>query len=90
MAAYPGIPELLETLVGRGVRLGLATSKSMEVAEPVLESLGLRGHFAVAEGTRVDELGTHKANGSALLRRFVSKADEMIARMRKDAARPRA
>ena len=58
--AFPGVPELLDDLRERGVRLGLATSKSIEVAEPVLEALGLRGHFAVAEGTRVDELGTDK------------------------------
>jgi phosphoglycolate phosphatase len=57
---FPGVPELLDELRDRGVRLGLATSKSIEVAEPVLESLGLRGYFAVAEGTRVDELGTDK------------------------------
>jgi phosphoglycolate phosphatase len=60
VAAFPGVPELLDELRARGVRLGLATSKSMEVAEPVLESLGLRGHFVVAEGTRSDELGTAK------------------------------
>ena len=59
--AFPGVVELLAGLRERGVALGLATSKSIEVAEPVLESLGLRGCFAVAEGTRVDELGTDKA-----------------------------
>ena len=59
--AFPGIVELLAGLRERGVVLGLATSKSIEVAEPVLESLGLRGCFAVAEGTRVDELGADKA-----------------------------
>jgi phosphoglycolate phosphatase len=59
--AYPGVPELLGRLRERGVRLGLATSKSIEVAEPVLESLGLRSCFAVLEGTRVDELGADKA-----------------------------
>jgi phosphoglycolate phosphatase len=59
--AFPGVPELLDGLRGRGIRLGLATSKSIEVAEPVLEALGLRAHFAVVEGTRVNELGTDKA-----------------------------
>jgi phosphoglycolate phosphatase len=58
--AFEGVPEMLDDLRSRGVRLGLATSKSMEVAQPVLESLGLWGHFAVIEGTRVDELGTDK------------------------------
>ncbi len=59
--AFPGVPELLHRLRDRGVALGLATSKSIEVAEPLLESLGLRGCFEVAEGTREDELGTDKA-----------------------------
>jgi phosphoglycolate phosphatase len=59
--AFPGIPELLHDLRARGVRLGVATSKSIEVAEPVLEALGLRGCFAVLEGTRRDELGADKA-----------------------------
>ena len=59
--AYPGIPELLDGLRERGVRLGLATSKSIEVAERVLRALGLHDRFAVLEGTRVDELGTDKA-----------------------------
>jgi phosphoglycolate phosphatase len=59
--AYPGVLELLVALRERGVRLGIATSKSIEVAEPVLEALGIRGSFAVVEGTRVDELGTDKA-----------------------------
>jgi phosphoglycolate phosphatase len=59
--AFPGIPELISALAERGVAMGIATSKSIEVAEPVLEALGLRGGFAVVEGTRVDELGTAKA-----------------------------
>jgi phosphoglycolate phosphatase len=59
--AFPGIPELLAQLTGAGIRLGIATSKSIEVAEPVLEALGLRDAFAVVEGTRRDELGTDKA-----------------------------
>jgi phosphoglycolate phosphatase len=58
--AFPGIPELISALAQRGTTLGIATSKSIEVAEPVLESLGLRGRFAVVEGTRVDELGAAK------------------------------
>ena len=59
--AFPGVPELLDTLTGDGIRLGIATSKSIEVAEPVLETLGLRDRFAIVEGTRRDELGTDKA-----------------------------
>jgi phosphoglycolate phosphatase len=58
--AFPGVPELVGELTDRGIAMGIATSKSIEVAEPVLEALGLRSHFAVVEGTRVDELGTAK------------------------------
>jgi phosphoglycolate phosphatase len=58
--AFPGIPELIDALAERGVAMGIATSKSIEVAEPVLDALGLHERFAVIEGTRVDELGTAK------------------------------
>ncbi len=58
--AFPGVVELLSTLRELGTRLAIATSKSIEVAEPTLEALGLRGFFAAVEGTRVDELGTDK------------------------------
>jgi phosphoglycolate phosphatase len=58
--AFPGIPELLASLTERGVTLAIATSKSIEVTEPVLEAVGLRRRFAVVEGTRRDELGTAK------------------------------
>lgn len=70
VAAFPGIPELLSALAGHGVPLAVATSKSIEVAEPTLERLGLARHFAVVEGTGRDELGTDKATivGRALER----------------------
>lgn len=58
--AFPGVPELLGELADRGVAMGIATSKSIEVAEPVLQALGLRDRFAVVEGTRLAELGTAK------------------------------
>jgi phosphoglycolate phosphatase len=59
--AFPGVQALVTALTERGVVLGIATSKSIEVAEPVLDAVGLRRHFAVVEGTRLDELGTAKA-----------------------------
>jgi phosphoglycolate phosphatase-like HAD superfamily hydrolase len=59
--AGPPVAELIAALIDRGVVLGIATSKSIEVAEPVLDALGLRRSFAVVEGTRVDELGASKA-----------------------------
>ncbi|MGZ4350053.1 MAG: HAD hydrolase-like protein [Solirubrobacteraceae bacterium] len=61
VAAFPGIPELLAALAGAGVPLGVATSKSIEVVEPLLERLELARCFEVVEGTRRDELGTDKA-----------------------------
>lgn len=59
--AFDGIPELVAELAERGVKLGVATSKSIEVAIPLLKRLGLSRSFAVVEGTRVDELGADKA-----------------------------
>jgi phosphoglycolate phosphatase len=61
VAAFPGIPELLAALAGRGVALAVATSKSIEVVEPLLERLDLAHWFDVVEGTGRDELGTDKA-----------------------------
>jgi phosphoglycolate phosphatase len=61
VAPFPGIPELLASLVGAGVPLAVATSKSIEVVEPLLERLDLARCFAVVEGTGRDELGTDKA-----------------------------
>ena len=58
---FPGIPELLDALEERGVVMAIATSKSIEVVEPLLERLDLNRRFTVVEGTRVDELGTDKA-----------------------------
>ncbi len=59
--AFPGMPELVARLRARGWVLGIATSKSLEVVEPLLERLELSVYFTVVEGTRVDELGTDKA-----------------------------
>jgi phosphoglycolate phosphatase len=61
VAPFPGIRELLASLVGAGVPLAVATSKSIEVVEPLLERLDLARCFAVVEGTGRDELGTDKA-----------------------------
>jgi phosphoglycolate phosphatase len=67
---FPGMPELLASLAGRGWVLGIATSKSIEVAQPLLDRLGLTPLLSVIEGTRVDEIGTDKATvvGRALAR----------------------
>ena len=62
VGAYPGVAEMITALRARGVRLGIATSKSIEVAEPVLAALGLRDRFDVVVGTPVDVLGADKAS----------------------------
>ncbi|MBV9819738.1 MAG: HAD hydrolase-like protein [Solirubrobacterales bacterium] len=59
--AFPGIPEALEALSDRGLILAVATSKSVTVAEPLLERLGLRRWLACVEGTHDDELAADKA-----------------------------
>jgi phosphoglycolate phosphatase len=61
VAPFPGILELLDVLAQRGMRLGIATSKSIEVAEPQLARVHLRRRFEFVEGTGVHELGTDKA-----------------------------
>ncbi len=47
---YPGVPELLEELCGRGVRLAIASSKPQPMVEKVLEHFGLRDCFDVIVG----------------------------------------
>jgi phosphoglycolate phosphatase len=58
--AFPGVPELLAALAGRGVPLAVATSKSIEVVEPLLQRLDLARWFEVVEGTGRHEPGTDK------------------------------
>ena len=58
---FAGMPELLASLADSGVPLAIATSKSIEVVEPLLDRLDLARLFDVVEGTPVDELGTDKA-----------------------------
>ena len=56
----PGIPELLERLAER-VPLVVATSKAAALAEPLLEALGLRRHFAAVTGPSLAVRGEDKA-----------------------------
>lgn len=59
-AGFPGVAEALDGLAAGGLRLGVATSKPLPFAGPVLDALGLRERFAVVEGPAFD--GTeHKA-----------------------------
>jgi phosphoglycolate phosphatase len=56
----PGIPALLDRLAGR-VPLVVATSKAVALAEPLLEALGLRHHFAAVTGPSLAVRGEDKA-----------------------------
>jgi phosphoglycolate phosphatase len=54
---YPGIPEVLHTLAGAGIPLGVCTSKRGDFAEKILEMFGLRSYFSFVCG---GEIGTQK------------------------------
>ena len=47
---YPGIPEALQTLAARGVRMGVCTSKRVDFAERILTLFQLRSYFAFVSG----------------------------------------
>jgi phosphoglycolate phosphatase len=67
-AVTPGIADALAALVAEGRRLGVATSKPRPFAEPLLEVLGMREHFAVVAGPELDATGEDKTTtvGAAL------------------------
>jgi len=47
---YPGIPDALGELSGRGVRLGVCTSKRKDFADRILTMFGLMSHFSFVDG----------------------------------------
>jgi phosphoglycolate phosphatase len=51
---FPGMPEALDELAADGLRLGVATSKPLPFALPILDVLGLRERFDVVEGPQFD------------------------------------
>ena len=61
-SVYPGVPELLDGLVDRGVTLATATMKLTPVAEAILALHGLADRFAVVNGTDA----THRTKAQAL------------------------
>ena len=48
--AFPGVPEVLEALTGRGVRMAVVTSKLEPSARRSLDFLGLARHFEAVVG----------------------------------------
>lgn len=51
---HPGIPGLLDSLTGHGVRLGLATAKPLDQARTTLEHFGIAHHFLAVGAARAD------------------------------------
>ena len=74
---YPGIPEVLQTLAGAGIRLGVCTSKRTDFAEKILELFGLRPYFSFVCG---GDIGTQKWQQiqGLLKQRVVSQSTVMV------------
>ena len=74
---YPGIPEVMDSLAGAGITLGVCTSKRGDFAERILELFGLRSYFSFVCG---GETGTQKWQQirDLLERGVVSKSTVMI------------
>lgn len=53
--AYPGMPETIQKLHDAGYRLGLATSKYEDMAQDMLDNLGILQYFDVVSGKHDDE-----------------------------------
>ena len=58
---YPGIPEILQELKGKGVTLAVATSKVTAFANKVLNHFSLDGYFGFVSGDDMD--GSLTING---------------------------
>jgi len=56
--AFPGVPEVLDALSGRGVRMAVVTSKLEPSARRSLEFLGLARHFEAVVG--LESTARHK------------------------------
>jgi phosphoglycolate phosphatase len=59
-SVYPGIAELLSTLIDDGRRLAVATSKPIPYAVPIIEHFALREYFEVVCGPALDGVGADK------------------------------
>jgi phosphoglycolate phosphatase len=58
---FDGVPQLLEAL-GATHRMAVATTKAEHLAVPLLEALGLAGHFEVVAGPGPDALTETKTD----------------------------
>lgn len=75
---YPGIPELLETLVSRGHRLYVATSKPEFMSVEILEHFGLAKYFTRICGASFDQSRNTKEDVIAYLLEETGEAGNMI------------
>jgi phosphoglycolate phosphatase len=59
---YGGVAEMLEGLSRSGVRMGVATSKRVDFAHEMLDSLGVRHYFETVSGASMDRTLTLKTD----------------------------
>jgi phosphoglycolate phosphatase len=77
-SVFPGIRELVEEL-SDNVPLVIATSKRRALAEPLVETLGLRRFFAAVVGPELDSENEHKATTIArAMREFAPEAGAVM------------
>ncbi len=57
---YAGIPEMLQVLQARGLKLAVASSKPTVFVERILEHFGIRKYFAVVVGSELDGTRSEK------------------------------
>jgi len=66
--AYPGVPEALERLSRRGVRMAVLTNKPVRISRAILEGLGLAHYFArVYGGNSFEQKKPHPMGVETLL-----------------------
>lgn len=63
---FPGVAEVLQTLLDMGLRLGVVTSKSLRSAKRTIEGAGLASYFELA--VTADHVEKHKPNPEPILK----------------------
>jgi pyrophosphatase PpaX len=77
--AFPGVPEVLDLLSARGVRMAVVTSKLEPSARRSLDFLGLTRHFELVVG--LEATGRHKPDPAPVLHaleRLGARPDEAV------------
>lgn len=75
---YPGVEEMLKTLVSHGHRLFVATSKPEQMSIEILEKFGLAKYFERICGATLDGSRSHKADVIAYLMTQVGALEDII------------